>query len=1214
MGRLKSATALLVMVLVSSACAEPVVVDCGNAALLTAQPSGKPVIQSGSAGGLDAGYPGDAAELLISSGAAGKRYYGTPDAIALAVQTTGVPLAIAIQYRAYRYGTSRLEVLWDDAVLQVLDCRSASEAEETRVAEVSVTGEQAAAGRHTLTMAERGGADGSYAAVDAIAFDGDPALMITTSSGRALRPTRPAPRLAPAIDPAPLPLWLERSGALVRSEFTAADPRGLAPGWQVVGSDGGTVCVWNGALYVPTPPGLVHSLALPVRGTSGTFGLRRDVAFPAAGTLLVDLKAYPERDTAAILAMCERSDGPEKLYLARFKGQIALSDGKAVWNLVPADDQFHLIRIDFANGTARVSADGRLAKADVPWPAFDRLSIGHIQPYDGYGIGVAVRRLYLIGTSTEPVRARLVSAGQPLRDRPLLVEAGARSTGLTTDGRGEVAVPLPPGRWPALVSLRETSSGRSVSFAALPGDSWVWNLAAEVPGPSTASVDPVTPTVSELWLDLGGPGTRVASGFASLSEATGVSGTRSARWLSGTQLVPAEVLGSGDPLTGDYLDVEQPGTTATLQLDLSPGKYSVTLLCASPDLPLDFIVRRDGQSVAAVTQPKAGSWGVYSFPLRCDQRGTRLDFAVATSLGLAGLVVVPLDQARPEVRRLETFRDGIRDALSVAMAEAQGLTADNPPPDPEPALDAKARAQGYVLFAHSYMRPIYEDSRPSAEALAAPVSGFGCPGEFEPLALSVWPLRDLSGARVKIGDLRGRGDEEMIPASAIDVKTVRIWPQRHEAATYRLVPELIEELPEDGLALPAGKARTFWMTLRVPDGQAPGDYRGEVSFTCAGSTASLPVWFKVLPLHREPISDLAMGMYWSWTHSAGGDLALARKQFADLRRHGCTTLCLEAPAPLRKVGEQWTADVKLLDNLLQLYREVGFSQPVPIFGNGWPGTAEAWEAGARLLLAEGQRRRWPELLFYPVDEPGNNPEALAEAIRLCQAVKRVPGARTYITTNGQGRDAAALDPWLDVRTYQHLSYNPEEARKTQEAGDALWFYTGPPHGFVYPRLNDGLWWFRSQMTGHFWWHYCWPVGDPWYDFDGAGDWCATYPGPKGPVATVQWECMREGLEDLRYLRTLRAAIERARTAGSGLDQAGDAEAYLTALCDRIPADGKEIAAALAAIPAEEFPAIRWEVAKRTLALLDATDGGQRAGLMDDAVFERTLPSPPYHNE
>ncbi len=1214
MARLGCVLCLVFAVQLGTAYAEPVVIDCGNRALLMAQPPGPPVIQTGSVGGLDAGYPGDAAELLISSGSAGKRYYGTPDAASVTVRTTGVPLTVAIQYRAYKYGTSRLEVMWDDSALQVLDCRSASEAGEMRAVEFRLTDQQAAAGRHLLTLAERGGTDGNYATVDAIAFDGDPGLVVITNSGRALRPAASPRRPAATSDTTKRPLRLAESAALLRADFSANDSTDLARGWQVTGSDGGTACLWDGALYVPTPPRLVHSLSSPVRGTSGTFALRQDVPFPAAGTLLAELKAYPERDTAAILAMCERSQGPEKLYLARFKGQIALSDGKAVWNLLPADDQFHLIRIDFAEGIARVCADGELAKTDVPWPDFDRVSIGHAQPYDGYGIGVAVRSLFLTDAATTPVRVRVFSGAQPRRNLPLAMKTDQSECELVTDDRGEASIPVPPEGGLLRVVVREATGERSIGFTAVPGDTWVWDTAVQTPGRTTAPAGPHSSAPTQVWLDLGGRGTPVGTGFAPLTEGTEAATSPGAGWLPGTRLVPAGMPGSDDALIGDYLDVEQPGQTASLQLELAPGDYSVTLLCVSPDLPLDFIVRCDGQPVAWVTQPRTGSWGVYSFPVRLDRRTPRFDFDVASSLGLAAMVVAPLDPKRPEVRRLAVFRDGLRDALSAAMAEAQGMTADNPPPDPEPALDAQAQARGYALFAHSYMRPVYDGSRPRAEDLAVPVSGFGCAGEFEPLAVSVWPLRNLTSARVTVTALRRDGSTDLIPATAIDVKAVRIWPQRSGPNRYRRVPELIEDIPEEGLSLPAHKTRTFWLTLRVPDGQAPGDYRGQVTFSCDGSAASLPVWFKVLPLEREPIGDLAMGMYWSWTMSAGSDLALARRQFGDMRRHGCTTICLEAPAPLRKVGERWTVDVELLDKLLALYREVGFSQPVPVFGNGWPGNPEAWEAGTRLLLAEEQKRGWPELLFYPVDEPGNSPEALAEAIRLCQAVKRVPGARTYITTNGQGKDAAALDPWLDVRTYQHLSYNPEEARRTLAAGDALWFYTGPPSGFVYPRLNDGLWWFRSQMTGHFWWHYCWPVGDPWCDLDGAGDYCATYPGPKGPVATVQWECLREGLEDLRYLRTLRAATTRARATGKGGAMADEAEAYLTALCDRIPADGKEIATALQAIRAEEFQTIRWEVVKRTLALQDATDGGQRARLVQDTEFARTLPRAPYRGE
>ena len=78
--------------------------------------------------------------------------------------------------------------------------------------------------------------------------------------------------------------------------------------------------------------------------------------------------------------------------------------------------------------------------------------------------------------------------------------------------------------------------------------------------------------------------------------------------------------------------------------------------------------------------------------------------------------------------------------------------------------------------------------------------------------------------------------------------------------------------------------------------------------------------------------------------------------------------------------------------------------------------------------------------------------------------------------------------------------------------------------------------------------------------------------------------MREGLDDLRYFRTLEARIKAARDKGIAKDLAAEASKYLRELCERIPADGAEIKEARAAIALEEYVVIRWQVAKYILAL------------------------------
>jgi hypothetical protein len=469
---------------------------------------------------------------------------------------------------------------------------------------------------------------------------------------------------------------------------------------------------------------------------------------------------------------------------------------------------------------------------------------------------------------------------------------------------------------------------------------------------------------------------------------------------------------------------------------------------------------------------------------------------------------------------------------------------------------------------------------------------------------------------VAVSDLRAAGGEAL-SARAIKVQAVRIWPQRFGRNTFRRIPELIEDLPPEGLELRANETKTFWLTVKTPADQPPGDYRGVATFSSDAGELPVPLWFKVLPIQRASLDDLVMGMYWSFTVSARRDLETARQQFADLREHGCNSLTLDDPVgvtraeagngtnvPDYKPGE--TFDFSTLDSLLRLYREMGFTAPIPYYGISTGTERGLYQRLVAALVEEGQKRQWPELLFYPVDEPGNNPEALDLAEELCKLIKTVPGARTYVTTNGQGVDAARLDPWLDVRCYQHLSYNPEEARKTKEAGDLLWFYTGPPSSLLITRLNEGLWWYRSEMTAHFYWHYCWPVGDPWYDFDGAGDYCAAYPGDHGPVATLGWEGVREGLDDLRYFRTLETSIKQAREKGTAPELSNEAEKYLHDLCERIPADGAKIIEAREAIAPEEYVAIRWQVARFIVALEQALHGRTGKPITDDQEFAALL--------
>jgi len=89
----------------------------------------------------------------------------------------------------------------------------------------------------------------------------------------------------------------------------------------------------------------------------------------------------------------------------------------------------------------------------------------------------------------------------------------------------------------------------------------------------------------------------------------------------------------------------------------------------------------------------------------------------------------------------------------------------------------------------------------------------------------------------------------------------------------------------------------------------------------------------------------------------------------------------------------------------------------------------------------------------------------------------------------------------------------------------------------------------------YYWHYQCPNGDPWNDLDGdARDWCAAYPGEDGElVPTIDWEALREGVDDMRYIATLKHHAALAAKTPEGGDAAEAAMQTLEEILEGDPA-------------------------------------------------------------
>ncbi len=212
-----------------------------------------------------------------------------------------------------------------------------------------------------------------------------------------------------------------------------------------------------------------------------------------------------------------------------------------------------------------------------------------------------------------------------------------------------------------------------------------------------------------------------------------------------------------------------------------------------------------------------------------------------------------------------------------------------------------------------------------------------------------------------------------------------------------------------------------------------------------------------------------------------------------------------------------------------------------VSGKAAPGTPEADEfCGWFLpkLVAHLREKGWLNIYFQHIaDEPlDHNAKSFRETIAYVK--KYAPELRTGDAT--QAKDTTGLDVWIPMLDWLHKHY-AFYRKQQREAGIELWYYTcGVLHGdysgrfLEQPLLTPRLaYWicFRYELTGYLHWGYnfwmdthhpyrdlTWSLGSG--IFVPAGDAWIVYPGKDGPIDSIRWEAVRDGIVDHELLAQL----------------------------------------------------------------------------------------------
>jgi hypothetical protein len=462
------------------------------------------------------------------------------------------------------------------------------------------------------------------------------------------------------------------------------------------------------------------------------------------------------------------------------------------------------------------------------------------------------------------------------------------------------------------------------------------------------------------------------------------------------------------------------------------------------------------------------------------------------------------------------------------------------------ASGAREPSRGWTVFATNYLCRGYYTTRPMAGQDVRTIRVFAAPGQYRPATLSIRTYEKMSSTGVMIGDLRCGAN--VLPAARCQVRRVQSLCRWLDTGRYIRMEYLLRD--QAAVAIPAATTQRFWLTVHVPHDARPGVYRGPLAVQCDGRTvAELTLEVEVLPIKLAAAEGMSYFEYFPpHLPKYAKTKEYQRKIFDDMRAHGMTTAtAYQYPYP-KPDGTWLNLDTELgLRNTLENLKRAGLPQgDRPLI---WIGTAQ--NGDERIygkVLGEVKKAHGPELLLYVIDEPetpDRQQAARAVMARIAAFRRAHPEWKVRTVTAIGDKGIAAVGDLYDVWICAAHEVTPAVVERARRGGKELWSYIcnlcavdAVNHRYYY-----GYWAWAAGVKGCANWAYADPHFHTRYGnkltwetlAEHEGEYipyyCLAMPEPDGPVPTIGWEAVREGIDDYRYLLTLRQLIDRARRQG-----------------------------------------------------------------------------------
>ncbi len=680
-------------------------------------------------------------------------------------------------------------------------------------------------------------------------------------------------------------------------------------------------------------------------------------------------------------------------------------------------------------------------------------------------------------------------------------------------------------------------------------------------------------------------------------------------------------------LTCDYVYARH---DETLTIAVPPGAYKLLILSGRSHLRSEhvFDIRVTAAGGGTVSATFAGSHELRALYLDtvAGQEGISLNLTTRSQWLINALIAVPA--AEWAAVHENTIKPILADCFMLPPEELSKWI-ENPRPDttPEPELTERQRQDGIIFYTRPWCEPVWPDHNPRQHEINAPLRAFASWGEYEPLTFTLHALKDFAAINVNFSDLVNTADvnRATIKAEIIDKRYVRymyVRPNYNSFNTYYRAPDVL--MPWQSQPLAKGENLRLWLTVRIPLEQPEGIYHGRATVEADGVKLDVPLMLRVLPITLQKDQSLIYGQYYRQPlrnlNKAPDDFSRAwwqnkaAAEYRDMREHGMNTVVMGLSGWL--VDNQWKFAFDWLQRDIDLARSVGFDKPFvcSISFNALYHKHMKASTGSHLRLvkmppeeffqeltamvraieAEARRRQWPELLYYPVDEPSTHPDAVAFMAHVLAAIKSVPNVRTYVTADPDHEQFEMMRPYVDVWCCQPFSLGRDAVLADMKArGVEYWCYPNHISGendhtpTLGARMTYGFGFWQSGYRALIPWIYQASGGDPWNNLDyNTQDFFNRTADDGTPIPVTLWEAYREGIDDHRYVYTLQNQIERVAAAGHTEEAAG-AQAVLDQILKTMDVLTKYKNDGLWS--PETFNTWRWMVAEKILALQKLPD-------------------------